>query len=173
MKTMLMAALALFAGICAAGADDTEKRRAGALTPGMCVNETDRIVPCSAIVPTDMAPGIDSTPRLIGTRWRIKRINGAPALVGLNKPSLTFKDGSIHVSTGCRGFSARTLDPSKPTRFQIMQDVVIAIACAEPLEEQEIALGKLIEATSRIHLDDTNHLILLSSDGGTLVAVLW
>ncbi len=196
MKSILVTTLALTAFAATA---DTGKRRVGTVPPGMCVTATDTIVPCSSLaspVPSqnttcvtpegkrtscalqsfampipDIAPGFAPTPDLTGTRWRIQFINREPALSGLNKPSLVFTEGAIHIATGCRDFSARILGPSEPTRFTITTEEIIAIACADPIERQEQALVKLVEAATRIHLDDTNHLTLLSPYGDTLVAV--
>ena len=195
MKSILVSALALTAFAAAADIG----KRVGTLPPGMCVTATDTVVPCSSLAPSvpsqnttcvtpegkrtscapqsfmlpipDIAPGFASTPDLTGTRWRIQLINREPALGGLNKPSLAFIQGAIHISTGCRDYSARILDPSEPTRFTITTEEVIAIACADPIERQEEALVKLIETATRIHLDDTNHLTLFSPNGDTLVAV--
>jgi len=95
-----------------------------------------------------------------------------PAIAGRGKPRLSFGESGIGISTGCRSFGAHILDADKSTRFEIIQAPLIAIACSQNLEDQEIALGEVIAGATDVTVDTTGHLTL-NSPTGSLVAIPW
>lgn len=203
MNSILIAAIASIAAVSSVWASNVSKVRVGALPPGMCVTATDTVVPCASLLPgpdstsanstcatpdgqrigctpqgttnplPDMVPGFQPSPEGAGARWRILKINGEPAVEGFGAPSITIHASAIHVATGCRGFSARILGDSSPSLFEIERAPVIAIACADELEAQELALAAIIGAASQRFIDDTAHLTISTPEGGALVAVPW
>ncbi len=166
MKSITFASLALVGCLAAAFVVGVSKHDVDAAPPDTCDYVGTAGVDCPP-------SGSNVGPRHVGTWWRIKEIHGTKLHEGRGPPQILIGDDRVGVATGCRSFSAFILDKTKTPRFEIVSAPLIAIACADVLEGQEIALGTLFAAATHVEVDDGVSLTIRTPDGGELVAVPW
>jgi heat shock protein HslJ len=115
-------------------------------------------------------PGAAPDSELVGTRWLLSEIAGAPPVASDSPAELEFDPAESRVagSTGCnRFFGGYTLSEDTISFEQLGSTMM---ACSDELMQQETSFFQLMEAVTSYSLDGDT-LTLNTADGQSLVFV--
>jgi heat shock protein HslJ len=101
---------------------------------------------------------------LLGTGWRVLRINDVAPVAG-SEPTIAFKDGRIEGHTGCNSYGGPvTIDG---TAFEAGDMTMTLIGCLDAIGDMETAFLRAVDGAQELGVQGAN--LVIRGDGGEIL----